>query len=296
MNNFSKLTNTICDDFFSNFQKDTISSYRSTLIDFSRVVEKDILCVSKSDCEKYINILDKRVSQKKLKRSTLMKKYKELSSFYSYLVKNKASYGLSEIENYFRDIRLSPIEDNIKFSDTVDINTVDTVLTYCKENSKMTYLCILLSFKYMLRTGEMRSIRKNDLFSSEDFYALAIRNPRSMSIRYLRISNEIAHSIENYLIETNSTMYLFEKSNGDPFSVRTLQKHLHDACLACNIEPFSYNQLRNTGIGNANFNNISTEELTQALGISTSRHIQRLNSLKIPLNNVGNYVSIEIKP
>ena len=62
---------------------------------------------------------------------------------------------------------------------------------------------------------------------------------------FVKIPEDVAELIDRYSMQrTDSQPYFFLNKKGKAVSARALQNRLHEACTACGVRPFTYNDLR----------------------------------------------------
>lgn len=271
----------------------TKNTYFSDICLFSEFVEKDILEVNYNDCKRYMDYLNQSMAAGKLKQSTLVKKHKELSRLFSFICSNRFRVP-STFSNFFIKMEIDTPKEEIHLSSIISITDIDMLLGYVKDTNAAVYIAVLLAFKQLLRTSEMVKLKISDIqVAKDEIPCLRIQQP-SGHVRYNKLAVDVFRILNEYANTLNG-MYLISKDGVKPYSVRTIQKYLSDACTELQLNKFTYNDLRNTGTVNAVSNGAPIDTVKQEIGMRTNRHITRLNSLTLNYSNASDFINIELK-
>lgn len=145
----------------------------------------------------------------------------------------------SVIDVKFPDMQLRP-------EDLPDFQNVDKVLEYFKKEGDMVgFLSCSLVLRTTLTTNELVSLRRDMLLQDANGnYGIRLKLT-THSYRYVKLPDDIVELINQYAKQRMDNLpYFFLNKKGKAVSARALQNRLRDACLACAIEPFTYNDLR----------------------------------------------------
>ena len=84
---FSEKTRIIWKHFIRQFQEESIASYQSDFLEFTRFTKKDFLDIHAEDVAGFYRNLEKKIEEKTLAPSTCAKKIRELNSLSNYISK-----------------------------------------------------------------------------------------------------------------------------------------------------------------------------------------------------------------
>lgn len=169
----------------------------------------------------------------------------------------------SVIEVMFPDMQFRP-EDLPNFQD------VDKVLDYFKNEGDMVgFLSCSLVLRTTLTTNELVSLRRDMLLQDANGnYGIRLKLT-NYAYRYVKLPDDIVELINQYSKQRIDNLpYFFLNKKGKAVSSRALQNRLRDACLACDVQPFTYNDLRH---------------LSQALMIKEG----------VPLNKLAEHIDVK---
>jgi integrase len=281
--------------FSSNFKNpNTKDTYFSDICSFADFIKKDIPDATYNDCILYIDDLKKRRAAGEFMLSTVAKKHKELSGLFTY-IKSQNFDIPDDFNNWFRKIEVELPSSAISANKVLSVTEIDQLIGYLRQNNIICLIALLLSFKQMLKTSEMINLKVSDITLDSQ------NNPfiRLPSIHGEFRYNKLSQDVLSLLIEHTASFdggYILSKDGKVPYSKRTLQKYLQEACKNSGIEnTYTFNDLRNTGTVFAISNGAAIGTVKNELGMITNRHITRLKSLVINFNDAGSYVNIELK-
>lgn len=280
--------NKLCPDFFSTngLSEKTRTGYLLAIKEFLDV-HPDITQISLDDCKQYINGM---IEEKKLKYSTIVKKKKQLSSFFAFIDKNREHYPAlaATFVNYFSQFVIQPDKEEIKANKVISLDELDRLIGYTHENDRMCLNAIVLSFKVMLRMSELIRLQWSDIFETEKGYLLKITNEKGNS-RYTVLPEDVFNVIMEYGKTVPDTSYLFQ-GKGKKYTVtpKTLMNKLSLAEKKLKTKHYTYNDLRNAGIAYAASQGCPPELLAQKIDLKHKIHLSRLTSLtSLTFSNVS---------
>lgn len=164
-----------------------------------------------------------------------------------YLDENVEEYQLTqEYLALFAEIEVVFPDMQFRQEDLPTLSDIDTILSYFKNQGDMVgFLSCSMVLRVALTTSELVKLSK-DMFLQDQNGNYGVRYPISnYAYRFIKIPDDIAELIVQYTSQrTDNTPSLFLNKKGQPVSARALQNRLHEACLACNVSPFTYNDLR----------------------------------------------------
>lgn len=101
---FSEKTRIIWKQFIRQFQEESIASYQSDFLEFTRFTKKDFLDIHAEDVAGFYRNLEKKIEEKTLAPSTCAKKIRELNSLSNYVYENRLEFGIrDDYTNHFAD-------------------------------------------------------------------------------------------------------------------------------------------------------------------------------------------------
>ncbi len=164
-----------------------------------------------------------------------------------YLDENADRYQLEpKFLSLFSEIKVEFPDMEFRVEDLPSLKNIDTILSYYKRNGDMVgFLACSLVLRTALTTNEMVLLDRKMFFQDANGN-YGVRIPISnYAYRFIKIPDDVAALITQYTsqrIDDNPSLFLNKK--GKKISARALQNRLHEACLACEIPPFTYNDLR----------------------------------------------------
>ena len=291
---------TIFNDFA--LQLKTVKSqqiYKKDIIEFWQFVNKDILEATVEDAKRYEILLNEKVQKGTLHKSTMIKKLRELSSFYHFIDQHRESYSLpDQFFNIFSALRIDTMQDVIRPSQLVELAELDKLLTYLMHHDSMVLLAVLFSWKMLLRMGEILTLQVSDIVASGDAYGIRLRDDYE-NVRYNKIPDDILPYLMNYMNQLQPDDHLFiHPTTKKRYTERTLRYRLKEAFVKSNAKPRSFNDIRNTGVVYAVSNQSDVRLVANAMGHKSTTHITRLDSLHVSFNDVCDYISMvgKLKP
>ena len=255
------------------------------------------------NCKDYF---DKLIEKKDLKKSTVIKKKKELSSFFNYVENKKEEFeGIpSDFENPIRFIKLAGEEkEEINVNKVIGLSELNNLLEYLQEHNKACMVAVILSFKLMLKTSEIARLKWKDIIEAEDKHFLAITNKGET--RYLSMPEDVYERIMEYsdaLINDGKDLssYMFvdrkkcvQEKERKAISQRELQIWIKKAEEELGMDKYTYNDLRNSGITYAIRHKCPVEVIKEQIDLKTHTHIKRLSSAaSISFTNAADYTHV----
>lgn len=286
--------------------KSTQESYCLAINEFSDYIKKDLLVASSEDCRRYILHLEAKRNNGRLKNSTLAKKKYQLSSVYSVFCEKHSRKALSLPENFmnhFSDIRTDVPPESFRYEKVPNLKDIDTLHRFLIENDPMTDIAILLSFKGFLTTEEFRTLAVSDfLVDASGHMVVRIANPAfPLEVRYNSIPEDIKDILMPYFDaigrrKSHDAPKLFSKKNGSLYTARALRLKLQNACEACGIPRYTFNDFRNAGVVYAVSYHADISIVANSLGYKSNTHLGKLSSLQVTVNDAAELMGISFKP
>lgn len=143
------------------------------------------------------------------------------------------------------DVMFPDMQFNME--DLPDFKSVDRVLEYFKSEGDMVgFLSCSLVLRTTLTTNELVSLERNMLLQDANGnYGIRLKLTNH-AYRYVKLPDDIVELINQYAMQrTDNLPNFFLNKKGKAVSARALQNRLREACLACGVTPFTYNDLRN---------------------------------------------------
>ena len=288
--------------YLKRFQSDkTQLNYCLAINEFVEFIKKDLCAATETDCKQYILHLESKRNAQKIRTSTLAKKRFQISSVFSAMCESHSRELLclpETFENYFLDIRTDTVPSSFRYDKVPTIEQMDILYRHLVANDPMICVAFLLAFKGFLTMGELRNLSVSDFFEdANERMIVRIANPSfPLELRYNAIPNDVKEILLSYfatLPENNAK--LFAKKDGTIYTDRTLEMRLKNACEICNIPHYTYNDFRNAGAVFAVSYHADVAVVANSFGYRTNKHINRLDSLKITVNDAAEYVGISFK-
>ena len=307
------LRNNILPQFLTLLKQDkTKQSYQNAIKEFADFIKCDVLTASKEQCEAYQAYLETQSKTGILKYSTALKKRKQVASLFSFIEQHREKYELMDFHNHFKDI-VMPIPPNSFHEQRIPkVIEIDQLIGYLKANDQMCLAAVLLSFRCLLTTEEFMQLKINNFYQDPSGrYVIKLIDKKANSYRYCSVPDDVMEVLDAYfdlLIQQKKSsptdtqftednwgeIPLFDNFRGGIYSLRTLLNRLSKAFLSFGTKVYTFNDLRNTGAVFAYSNHADTKLIANSLGYKTTRHIQRLSSLKVQLNDANDYINIKL--
>lgn len=148
--------------------------------------------------------------------------------------------------NMFSTLNISFPDMQFKMEDLPRLEDIDMVLEFFKKNGDMVgFLSCSMVLRTSLTTKELVSLRRDMLLQdAEGGYGIRLKMTE-YAYRYVKLPGDIVELIELYSRQRSDNQpFFFLNKKGKPVSERALQNRLHEACVACGVKPFTYNDLR----------------------------------------------------
>lgn len=145
----------------------------------------------------------------------------------------------SVVDVTFPDMQFRP-------EDLPELSSIDRALAYFKSEGDMTgFLSCAMVLRSTLTTNELVSLKRDMLLQDANGnFGIRLRLT-DHAYRFVKLPEDIVTLIEKYALQrTDSQPYFFLNKKGKAASARALQNRLHEACTACGVKPFTYNDLR----------------------------------------------------
>lgn len=133
-----------------------------------------------------------------------------------------------------------------RMEDLPELDSIDKVLAYFKSEGDMTgFLSCSMVLRSTLTTNELVSLRRAMLLQDADGNFGIRLKMTEHAYRFVKLPEDVVELIDRYSMQrTDSQPYFFLNKKGKAVSARALQNRLHEACTACGVRPFTYNDLR----------------------------------------------------
>lgn len=151
-----------------------------------------------------------------------------------------------EYLNLFSVVDVTFPDMQFRLEDLPELADVDKVLAYFKSEGDMTgFLSCAMVLRSTLTTNELVTLRR-DMFLQDANGNFGIRlKMTDHAYRFVKLPEDVVELIERYSTQrTDEHPYFFLNKKGKAASARALQNRLHEACMACGVKPFTYNDLR----------------------------------------------------
>lgn len=148
--------------------------------------------------------------------------------------------------NLFSVINVIFPDLQFRMEDLPELDSIDKVLAYFKSEGDMTgFLSCSIVLRSTLTTNELVSLRRDMLLQDADGNFEIRLKVTEHAYRFVKLSEDVVELIDRYSMQrTDNQPYFFLNKKGKAVSTRALQNRLHEACTACGVRPFTYNDLR----------------------------------------------------
>lgn len=151
-----------------------------------------------------------------------------------------------EYLNLFSVVDVTFPDMQFSLEDLPELSSIDRVLAYFKSKGDMTgFLSCAMVLRSTLTTNELTAL-KCDMLLQDANGNFGIRlKLTDHAYRFVKLPADIVELIERYSMQrTDNQPYFFLNKKGKAASARALQNRLHEACIACGVKQFTYNDLR----------------------------------------------------
>lgn len=295
MNFASYCIETVCTGFFQNINnKKTQGSYLYALKEFfEKYPEYEDF--SYTNCSNYLEYLQ---YEKKQKYSTVVKKKKQLCSFFNYIDAHLDQYNdiPPDFLNYFNQVSLPEEPEIIHANRIISVEDLDILITYLQSNNLACMVAVALAFKLMLKTSEIIGLQWRDVIETKDGYLLRLQDGNEN--RYIALPEDVFNVMMAYEQTVTNSLFVFPspRNNDTHISSKGLIKWLDKAEKETKLLHYTFNDLRNAGISYAVSQKCSVELLTQQLNFKSRSHITRLTSVSsLSFPNASEYTNVVFK-
>lgn len=164
-----------------------------------------------------------------------------------YMDENADILGIQEgYLNLFSVIDVIFPEMQFRMEDLPKLDNIDKVLAYFRAEGDMTgFLSCSMVLRSTLTTNELVSLRRDMLLQDANGNFGVRLKMTEHAYRFVKLPEDIVELIDRYSSQrADSLPYFFLNKKGKAASARALQNRLHEACTACGVKPFTYNDLR----------------------------------------------------
>lgn len=279
--------------------------YVNAIADFNKLTGCDIISAKTEDVEKYLSMLYARADNGSCTRSQCIKKHKIIAAFCNYAQKLKDSGSLlipPEYENQM--LYYSPrieADETFRFSRIPSLADIDRLISIGKESDNEFLIVFMLCFNSYLKISDIATLHTKDIFvDGNGRYGITLTRDR----RTVPISSELAGRIEAFMEENDNAEYLFDVVQIDEsgqYSLdnakavlaweRKLQRRLKSYCSRLGIFGYTFNDIRNAAAVYNYSSGIDEYTIADAMGYKSTRHIQKLTSIKLTLPETGTYTN-----
>ena len=152
----------------------------------------------------------------------------------------------SEYLNLFSVVDVTFPDMQFRPEDLPELSSIDRVLAYFKSEGDMTgFLSCAIVLRSTLTTNELTALKRDMLLQDANGNFGIRLKLTDHAYRFVKLPADIVELIERYSMQrTDNQPYFFLNKKGKAASARALQNRLHEACIACGVKPFTYNDLR----------------------------------------------------
>lgn len=245
---YSPYISTRFQDILHKYYSDKISTKRAEqqyIYVFNAVCNHakcDYLDISKSQINAYFSDISKNATIKSTNYDLSV-----LRAVSRYMDENADAFKIEpRYLDLFSAIEVSFPDMQFKLEALPDFSSIDKVLAYFKEKGDIVgFLSCSMVLRTALTTNELVTLERN-MFLQDANGNYGIRMKLTdHAYRFVKLPDDIVELINRYAkqrVDNQSSFFLNKK--GKAVSARALQNRLHEACLACEVDPFTYNDLR----------------------------------------------------
>lgn len=148
--------------------------------------------------------------------------------------------------NLFSVIDVTFPDMQFHMEDLPELAGIDKVLAYFKSEGDMTgFLSCSMVLRAAFTTNELVTLKRDMLLQDANGNFGIRLKLTEHAYRFVKLPEDIVELVERYSMQrTDSQPHFFLNKKGKAASARALQNRLHEACTACGVKPFTYNDLR----------------------------------------------------
>lgn len=245
---YSPYISTRFQDILQKYYSDKISTKRAEqqyIYVFNAVCNHagcDYLDISKSQINAYFSDINKNATIKSTNYDLSV-----LRAVSRYMDENADAFKIEpRYLNLFSAIQVSFPDMQFKLEALPDFSSIDKVLAYFKKEGDIVgFLSCSMVLRTALTTNELVTLEKNMLLQDANGnYGIRLKLTEH-AYRFIKLPDDIVELINQYSKQrTDDKPNFFLNKKGKAVSARALQNRLREACLACDVKPFNYNDLR----------------------------------------------------
>ena len=266
---FSEKKRTIWKHFIRQFQEESVASYQSDFLEFTRFTKKDFLDIRAEDVSAFYRNLETKMDEKVLAPSTCAKKIRELNSLSNYIYENRLEFGISDdYTNHFADY-VKKVQKVSTYANAVPVEDIDRLLVAAQENH-MAYCIIILLYRMGFSSTEIVNMKPENIrLYNNGAYAFMPKRDKANFI-----PEDVYKILDLYLAERESNEYLFYNKYGNQLNTMYISRMLKKYTSKAGIHNYSAQQLRNSCIYTMFAYGADTERVAEEMGI-TSDNLKR---------------------
>lgn len=294
----SDLTILIFEQFSRGFRTEKSKQvYLAEINMFCEHVKKDFMEIQKEDVSKYFHFCKERVLGEKMKRSTLIKKFSELSSFAKYVALQKERVPeipvtfVNDFDNY-----LAAYKEQKKVI-VPSVRDMDLIFQAAQDNL-MHYTILTLIYRLGIRPNCICSITNDNFFTdpTNNYYCKIIN--KSNAFQVLVLPDDVRDIMIQYA-KTRDTQnqYFFYNRVGRPLNEKYLERMINAITKKANVRNWTLQDIRNASANLMFAYDATPSQVATELGI-TNYHIRRYKDVMHynSQDTVKDLVKIHIDP
>ncbi len=257
-------------------KKSTSESYLRELNFLMDFHEVDAENITKEHANQYLTDLYRKVKTKELSYDTVARKFKQLSSMFSFFYITAS--------DKFKTYKLSPFSD-IYIKEPMHIYNEDDILTYEEINSffdfvhsqsKKDYILLQTMYFSLLKPSELLSLDTDDLLFKKDCLTIKYRGSKKYKKRDIRIPFKIGELLKDNCI-TSDFKAIFKNKTLGRLSLRSLQDKIkkYSDDYSKTSKTITATLIYHTAIYHALLAGMSKELLVYQLGITDTKFLDR---------------------
>ena len=237
-----KFVNTEMWNLFRNkFKSETTeASYWSDIQEFCRITGKAFTKGDSSDVRKYYDWMNDQVSNGRLSKITLTKKFRELHSYASFLMEQGAYLEGKEHDYFYPYLKTMPNDSAL--AGAVPVEEMDALLKAASDDM-MAYTILTLMYRAGMTSTEVIGISGEDDFIEYDDGVYVILSGRDEPCY---IPDDAWQILKEYMDQRSVCETLFYNRSGRPLNTMYISRMMKKYCSLAGIHNYSAQAVRNS--------------------------------------------------
>lgn len=217
------------------YSKNTINSYYEDILELYRVIDKDIINITRDKVNIYLTYL----YDSNFNRNTISRKLSGVRSFYNYLFNHDIVDN-----NYFLDIK-NPKKERIlpNYLKDKEIGKLFDIPDTSNPLGQRNLLIIEMLYATGVRVSELVNIKIKDIDKYNDSIRILGKGSKERIVYFGKKCEDILNKyLQDGRVELNkkNSEYLFLNKNGNRLSDRMIRNILDDLILKAGVDKHAY--------------------------------------------------------